>query len=128
MPFLQVYLDEYNTLSSITYTMDQLVNEINCHKPFLLFQTIIFYATIFPGNTFSESLLIGLEEVTTQYAEGKSILYFWNIQLLMYCLVTCGRNLYPAGDSADNLGDNSAANLAGFATIFSVLSVLMFMF
>ena len=72
LPFLQVYLDEYNTLSSITYTMDQLVNEIDCHKPFLLFQTIIFYATVFPGNTFSETLLFRLDEVTNQYADGIS--------------------------------------------------------
>ena len=119
MPFLQVYLDEYNTLSSITYTMDQLVNEINCHLPFVWFRTVIFYLTLYPEAIELVQLFIGgFKEITNQYADGTGILQFLNIHSLIYRLVTCGRNLYPT--------ENSAGQSAGFATFLGVLSVLMF--
>ena len=77
MPFLQVYLDEYNIHSTNTYTMDELVNEINCHKPFLWFQTMLYYQTVFseaPGLL--QIFIAGFEELTNQYADGTGKLHF----------------------------------------------------
>jgi len=81
--FLTEYLMAYNKGSETKYTLDEILNEIDCHIPFHLLQTILFYSSF--GLQASESIVTKLDDTVQAFLDGTK---------------TCGDSKFPTENSA----------------------------
>ena len=69
-PFLSAYVDEFNKDSETKLSVGDLQNEIDCHKPYLLTQTILFYSVLGIPLEYIGSIIDALDSVLKRYADG----------------------------------------------------------
>ena len=102
--FLTEYLLAYNEGSETKYTLDEILNEIDCHIPYHLLQTILFYSSF--GLQASESIVTKLDDTVQAFLDGTSewfqVSKLNRVEITFFNIFseTCGETKFPTENSA----------------------------